>query len=157
MTSCVWAYYSVWRMAMTPELLCLCMELPRARRSSPAPLHYTSPSTFQMYTKLRPGVRRLLAACAPSFEMWIHTNGTAHYADAVVPLLDPDGAYFARRVLAQGGPRAGAAAETPDRPKALDRGLAGREAVALILDDTDAVRGEIFLLAHSVSCIHALS
>jgi RNA polymerase II C-terminal domain phosphatase-like 3/4 len=93
-----------------------------------------------MYTKLRPGVRRLLAACAPAFEMWIHTNGTVHYADAVVPLLDPDGAYFARRVLAQGGPRAAAAAETPDRPKALDRGLAGREAVALILDDTDAVR-----------------
>ena len=29
-----------------------------------------------MWTKLRPGVRDFLAAAAPLFEMWIHTNGT---------------------------------------------------------------------------------
>lgn len=33
---------------------------------------------IQMWTKLRPGVRAFLAAMAPLFELWIHTNGSRH-------------------------------------------------------------------------------
>ena len=32
--------------------------------------------TIGMWTKLRPGVRAMLAQLAPLFQMWIFTNGT---------------------------------------------------------------------------------
>jgi RNA polymerase II C-terminal domain phosphatase-like 3/4 len=119
----------------------------------------------QMFTKLRPGVRRFLREAAEHFELWIHTNGAANaplrrsrcapcsaaptpatpspragnkaYAAAVTRLLDPDAAYFGGRVIAQGAERP--EDMRPDQPKQLEQGLAAREAVSVIVDDTDSV------------------
>ncbi len=40
-----------------------------------------------MWTKLRPGVRAMLAQLAPLFQMWIFTNGT-RWVDERQPLAD---------------------------------------------------------------------
>ncbi|KDD74695.1 hypothetical protein H632_c1128p1 [Helicosporidium sp. ATCC 50920] len=83
-----------------------------------------------MWTKLRPGARALLEAARPRFVLWVHTNARADYAAAVLRRLDPGGALFGDRVIAQGA----------DLAKGLHaRGLAGLEAVALVLDDNAAV------------------
>uniref|UniRef100_A0A1D1ZU23 protein-serine/threonine phosphatase n=1 Tax=Auxenochlorella protothecoides TaxID=3075 RepID=A0A1D1ZU23_AUXPR len=84
----------------------------------------------QVWTKLRPGVRAFLAGAAELFEMTVHTNGRPDYAAAVMHVLDPDGKYFGSRVVAQGG----------DCLKTLEEeGLAGLDAVAVIVDDNHTV------------------
>ena len=40
-----------------------------------------------MWTKLRPGVRAMLAQLAPLFQMWIFTNGT-RWVNERVPIAD---------------------------------------------------------------------
>jgi RNA polymerase II C-terminal domain phosphatase-like 3/4 len=94
-------------------------------------------SGMQMYTKLRPGVREFLRRTAEKFELWIHTNGNVAYASAVVPFLDPTGALFGGRIIAQG-------AERPedmrvDQPKGLIHGLEVRESITIVVDDSFAV------------------
>eukprot|EP00775_Hariotina_reticulata_P011392 gene11392-11540_t len=93
-----------------------------------------------MWTKLRPGVRDFLKRAAERFELWIYTAGSKAYADAMVDLLDPQGAYFGGRVIAQGVPTA--PDEVPGDAvvfKRLMQGLEGREPVVLIVDDSSAV------------------
>lgn len=89
-----------------------------------------------MWTKLRPGVRQFLQAAARKFELWIHTNGNRPYADAMAALLDPEGTLFGSRIIAQGEAGGGTAGT---QAKRLDSGLEGRDAVAVILDDSTAV------------------
>eukprot|EP00878_Enallax_costatus_P015641 GHUV01016386.1.p1 GENE.GHUV01016386.1~~GHUV01016386.1.p1 ORF type:complete len:554 (+),score=207.91 GHUV01016386.1:103-1662(+) len=93
-----------------------------------------------MWTKLRPGVREFLRRAASLFELWIYTAGSKAYADAMVELLDPTGAYFHGRVIAQGVP-AGPEDGVTDVAafKRLMQGLEGREPVLLIVDDSSAV------------------
>lgn len=38
-------------------------------------LNHPSTHLFQMYTKLRPGVREFLTHASRYFQLWIHTNG----------------------------------------------------------------------------------
>lgn len=38
-------------------------------------LSHPSTHPFQMYTKLRPGVREFLTHASRYFQLWIHTNG----------------------------------------------------------------------------------
>jgi hypothetical protein len=70
----------------------------------------------------------------PSFVL--HT-GNATYAAAVVSLLDPNDTYFSGRVIAQGAERG--ESTMGHLPKALNYGLQGRDAVSIIMDDTQAV------------------
>ncbi|KAG1672556.1 hypothetical protein FOA52_010656 [Chlamydomonas sp. UWO 241] len=93
-------------------------------------------NTLGMWTKLRPGVREFLRRAAEKFELWIHTNGSRAYADAVVDLLDPHGMFFGGRVIAAGVPEGDPAAA---HAKRLMAGLEGREPVTIILDDSSAV------------------
>jgi RNA polymerase II C-terminal domain phosphatase-like 3/4 len=92
---------------------------------------------IRMYTKLRPGVREFLAQASQYFQLWIHTNGNRAYADSVCRLLDPDGAYFGERIIAQGADRLDQM--VPDQAKRLMQGLAEREAITVIVDDSHSV------------------
>ncbi|KIZ03734.1 hypothetical protein MNEG_4223 [Monoraphidium neglectum] len=86
-----------------------------------------------MWTKLRPGARRFLAAAAEKFELWIHTAGSRSYALAMAELLGAH--YFGNRIIAQQD----GAEEVQVLNKRLASGLEGREPVAVILDDSSAV------------------
>ncbi|GMH45502.1 hypothetical protein BSKO_13459 [Bryopsis sp. KO-2023] len=91
-------------------------------------------ATFKTWTKLRPGLRTFLAKADECFELWIHTQRSRPYADAVVGMLDPTGALFENRVIAQGSPSLGGV-------KSLGGGLKGRESLVLIIDDTTSEWG----------------
>lgn len=95
---------------------------------------------IKMWTKLRPGVREFLEQAAYHFELWIHTNGNRAYAAAVTRLLDPAGALFGDRIIAQGADRV--ELMQADQAKRLMQGLEGREAVAVIVDDSHSVWSE---------------
>ena len=90
-----------------------------------------------MWTKLRPGARGFLQRASQMFELWIHTNGTKAYAEAMVELLDPGAQYFAGRIIAQGSTNGDDS--TMQQTKRLMQGLEGREPLAVILDDSSAV------------------
>lgn len=77
-----------------------------------------------MWTKLRPGVHQFLQRASPLFEFWIHTNGNAAYAAAMVQLLDPTGELFGTRIIAQGvaGQEEAAAAQSKRLMKGLEGG-----------------------------------
>ncbi|KAK9837308.1 hypothetical protein WJX81_005341 [Elliptochloris bilobata] len=106
--------------------------LPRKQRQ----LHCLS--HIGMWTKLRPSARAFLAAAARRFELWIHTNGTRTYAHAVCELLDPTGELFGERIIAAGSGAAGDGGGA-NLSKRLMQGLEGREAVAIVVDDSTAV------------------
>lgn len=95
-----------------------------------------------MWTKLRPGVRDFLGACAQHFELHVSTMGKQLYAEAMARLLDPTGELFGGRVFGRGDD----AGHDPGDPEALaalskglDAHLPGMEAAVLIVDDTRRV------------------
>ena len=51
------------------------------------------------HVKFRPGLQGLLNACKPLFDMYVYTQGTRPYADAVLEVLDPDNSLFQRRAI----------------------------------------------------------
>jgi len=91
---------------------------------------------FQMFTKLRPGVRRFLKRTSELFQLWVYTNGNAAYAGAVTRLLDPSGRLFDGRVIAQGSEDTSAMI---DQPKFFLHGLETMESITLVVDDRHAV------------------
>lgn len=82
---------------------------------------------FLLLVKLRPFVKQFLKVANDMFEMYIYTNANRFYALRVARLLDPDGNYFASRIITR-----------DERPgcekKCLDE-VVGHENMVLIVDD----------------------
>ncbi|KAK9995910.1 hypothetical protein SO802_020596 [Lithocarpus litseifolius] len=82
---------------------------------------------FPLLVKLRPFVKQFLKAANDMFEMYIYTNANRIYALRVARLPDPDGDYFASRIITR-----------DERPgcekKSLDE-VVGQENMVLIVDD----------------------
>jgi RNA polymerase II subunit A-like phosphatase len=53
------------------------------------------------YVKLRPGLDQFLKTMADMYEMHIYTMATKSYAKAIASIIDPDGKYFADRILSR--------------------------------------------------------
>jgi RNA polymerase II subunit A-like phosphatase len=53
------------------------------------------------YIKPRPGWQEFLERAAERYEMHVYTMGTRAYAEQVCKIIDPDGKYFATRILSR--------------------------------------------------------
>jgi TFIIF-interacting CTD phosphatase-like protein len=59
--------------------------------SSSSPLSSGGVGSFEnYYVKLRPGLRRFLAALAPMFSLYVYTKATRPYLEFLSKILDPD-------------------------------------------------------------------
>lgn len=67
-------------------------------RSGPS---HPSVASCRYYIKLRPGLDKFLSRMAENYEMHIYTMATKAYAKAVASLIDPEGKYFADRILSR--------------------------------------------------------
>ena len=96
-----------------------------------------------MWTKLRPGAVRLLAAAAARFELYIYTMGNREYAYQMASLLDPSGKLLqARRLAARRGPREpDEACERPDRGRAQARIISAGDSTTAGVKDLDVILG----------------
>eukprot|EP00884_Botryococcus_braunii_P005692 jgi/Botrbrau1/15123/Bobra.0283s0002.1 len=94
---------------------------------------------IQMYTKLRPGAREFLRKAAPHWELWIHTNGTRTYANAIREVLDPTCELFGDRIITNSQAAAADAGLAVELSKTFVKGLEGRERISVIVDDSTSV------------------
>lgn len=60
-----------------------------------------APTKCTYYVKLRPGLLEFLEKMSEKYEMHIYTMATRSYALAIAKIIDPDGKYFADRILSR--------------------------------------------------------
>ena len=58
---------------------------------------------MQMWTKVRPGCRNLLAQASKYFDMHVYTMGERKYALEMAKLIDPDGSLFGDHIVSKVG------------------------------------------------------
>ncbi|KAK9238750.1 hypothetical protein V1525DRAFT_400433 [Lipomyces kononenkoae] len=58
-----------------------------------------NPRGYWYYVKVRPGLPEFLARISQLYELHIYTMATKSYARAIAKIIDPDGKYFADRIL----------------------------------------------------------
>mmetsp|Transcript_122663 Transcript_122663/g.381230 ORF Transcript_122663/g.381230 Transcript_122663/m.381230 type:complete len:723 (-) Transcript_122663:17-2185(-) len=83
--------------------------------------------------KLRPGLQQFLRSMHGLFQLYLYTQGTVAYAEAVVQLMDPDATFFGRP------PRLFARETTPQGLKELTEIFPSDTSIVLVLDDRDEV------------------
>ncbi|ONH69761.1 RNA polymerase II subunit A C-terminal domain phosphatase [Cyberlindnera fabianii] len=59
------------------------------------------PFSRTYYVKLRPGLQQFLERIAEKYELHIYTMGTRSYAKSIAHCIDPEGKYFADRILSR--------------------------------------------------------
>lgn len=85
------------------------------------------------YVKLRPGLEGFLAAVAEKYELHIYTMGTRSYAKSIAKCIDPEGKFFADRILSRD--ESGSLTQ-----KSLERLFPTDTSMVVIIDD----RGDVW-------------
>jgi RNA polymerase II subunit A-like phosphatase len=101
------------------------------------PPHYKGPRPQpykrMYYVKLRPGLREFLGKVSEKYELHIYTMGTRAYAKSIAKCIDPEGSYFADRILSRD--ESGSLTQ-----KSLERLFPTDTSMVVIIDD----RGDVW-------------
>ena len=95
-------------------------------------LHFVE--RLQIWTKLRPGVKKFLRQVASMFEVHVITMGTQSYADEMRQLIDPGRQHIKGSVIGLGQMDEFGELQPADK-KRLDGELSGLDSIAVVLDD----------------------
>jgi RNA polymerase II subunit A-like phosphatase len=91
------------------------------------------PHTRWYFVKLRPGLQEFLDVVAGKYELHIYTMGTRAYAKSIASCIDPEGKYFADRILSRD--ESGSLTQ-----KSLERLFPTDTSMVVIIDD----RGDVW-------------
>lgn len=101
------------------------------------PPHYSGPRPPThirwYYVKMRPGLEDFLKKISKIYELHIYTMGTRSYAKSIAKIIDPDGQYFADRILSRD--ESGSLTQ-----KSLERLFPTDTSMVVIIDD----RGDVW-------------
>ncbi len=101
------------------------------------PPNYSGPRppthTRWYYVKLRPGLEEFLKKISKIYELHIYTMGTRAYAKSIAKIIDPEGEYFADRILSRD--ESGSLTQ-----KSLERLFPTDTSMVVIIDD----RGDVW-------------
>lgn len=121
-------------MADEPEAGLLKFRLDHERGLGPEgkTLHFVE--RLQIWTKLRPGVKKFLRQAAAMFEVHVITMGSQSYADEMRQLIDPGRQHIKGSVIGLGQMDEFGELRPADK-KRLDGELSGLDSIAVVLDD----------------------
>jgi RNA polymerase II C-terminal domain phosphatase-like 3/4 len=121
-------------MADEPEAGLLKFRLDHERGLGPdgKTLHFVE--RLQIWTKLRPGVKKFLRQAAAMFEVHVITMGSQSYADEMRQLIDPGRQHIKGSVIGLGQMDEFGELRPADK-KRLDGELSGLDSIAVVLDD----------------------
>lgn len=95
------------------------------------------------FIKLRPGLQHFFEEVSKLYELHIYTMGTRQYAQRIAQIVDPEGTYFADRILSRDESGSMTA-------KSLQRLFPGDQSMVVIIDD----RGDVWRWSDNLIKVH---
>ncbi|KAL9624525.1 MAG: hypothetical protein Q9160_001189 [Pyrenula sp. 1 TL-2023] len=95
------------------------------------------------FIKLRPGLQHFFEEVSKLYELHIYTMGTRQYAQRIAQIVDPEGIYFADRILSRDESGSMTA-------KSLQRLFPGDQSMVVIIDD----RGDVWRWSDNLIKVH---